>query len=212
MTQNTSGPSKLVTARPISAPNSSWRRRIDSGEPSKPDRLARTTTGRFPLAALIARAVFFDDMREQGAGGPRSRDRRPGRTRAPAHRMRLEAEERHRDAADVRVPDDRCVGRQQVLPALERLVVLIGDGPHDRPDVEGLLAVRVRSSLKTSPTVAKSDPSRGGCGERPDVAVQRVVGRRPSREALARRDVAVLVVAPAGSRRPRRGPSAQYCA
>src|SRR5918994_12765 len=61
ITQNTIGPSKLTMARPISAPYSSWSVRIDSGEPSKPDRLASTTTGRLPLAVLIARAVFFDD-------------------------------------------------------------------------------------------------------------------------------------------------------
>ena len=48
-------------ARPISAPYSSCRLRIESGEPSKPDRFASTTSGRLPLAALIARAVFFDD-------------------------------------------------------------------------------------------------------------------------------------------------------
>ena len=60
-TQKTIGPSKLVIARPISAPYSSCRLRSDSGEPSKPERLASTTSGRLPLAALIARAVFFDD-------------------------------------------------------------------------------------------------------------------------------------------------------
>src|SRR5829696_10496562 len=59
--QNTIGPSKLTMARPISAPYSSCTRRSDSGEPSKPDRLASTTTGRLPLAALMARATFFDD-------------------------------------------------------------------------------------------------------------------------------------------------------
>jgi hypothetical protein len=48
-------------ARPISAPYSSCRLRSDSGDPSKPDRLAITTSGRLPLAALIARAVFFDE-------------------------------------------------------------------------------------------------------------------------------------------------------
>jgi hypothetical protein len=48
-------------ARPISAPYSSCRLRIDSGEPSNPDRLASTTRGRLPDAALIARAAFFDD-------------------------------------------------------------------------------------------------------------------------------------------------------
>ena len=36
--------------------------RIDSGDPSKPDRLARTTTGRFPLAALIARAALREPI------------------------------------------------------------------------------------------------------------------------------------------------------
>src|ERR687893_383590 len=61
MTQKTIGPSKLVIARPISAPYSSWMLRSDSGEPSKPERLARTTSGRLPLAALMARAVFFDE-------------------------------------------------------------------------------------------------------------------------------------------------------
>jgi hypothetical protein len=35
--------------------------RSDSGEPSKPDRFASTTTGRLPDAALIARATFFED-------------------------------------------------------------------------------------------------------------------------------------------------------
>src|SRR5665647_3463434 len=55
------GPWKFTMARPISAPYSSCRCRIESGDPSKPDRLARTTTGRLPLAALMARAVFFEE-------------------------------------------------------------------------------------------------------------------------------------------------------
>ena len=55
------GPSKFTIARPISAPYSSCRLRIDSGDPSKPDRLASTTRGRLPDAALIARATFLDD-------------------------------------------------------------------------------------------------------------------------------------------------------
>src|SRR5512133_1633116 len=60
-TQKMIGPSKFTTARPISAPYSSCRLRSDSGEPSKPERLASTTTGRLPLAALIARAVLRAD-------------------------------------------------------------------------------------------------------------------------------------------------------
>ena len=61
ITQNTIGPSKFTTARPISAPYSSWSERIDSGDPSNPERFASTTSGRDPLAALTARAIFFDD-------------------------------------------------------------------------------------------------------------------------------------------------------
>src|SRR3954447_19769063 len=61
MTTKTIGPRKLTIARPISAPYSSWSLRIDSGEPSKPDRLASTTRGRLPEAALMARATFFHE-------------------------------------------------------------------------------------------------------------------------------------------------------
>ena len=43
---------------------------MDSGEPSKPERLASTTTGRFPLALVIARATFLLD---KGAN-PRAKD------------------------------------------------------------------------------------------------------------------------------------------
>ncbi len=51
----------MTIARPISAPYSSCSSRIDSGEPSNPERFASTTSGRFPLAALMARATFLDD-------------------------------------------------------------------------------------------------------------------------------------------------------
>ena len=61
MTTKTIGPSKSTTARAISAPYSSWRRRSDSGLPSNPDRLASTTTGRLPDADRMARATFLDD-------------------------------------------------------------------------------------------------------------------------------------------------------
>src|SRR5205823_9713427 len=61
MTQNTIGPSKLTIARPISAPYSNCSLRIDSGDPSNPDRFASTTSGRLPDAPLIARATFFED-------------------------------------------------------------------------------------------------------------------------------------------------------
>ena len=48
--------------------------KIDSGDPSKPDRFASTTSGRLPLAAVTARAVFRDacgnSVPEVHAGGP----------------------------------------------------------------------------------------------------------------------------------------------
>ena len=62
MTQKTIGPRKLTIARPISAPYSSCHWRIDSGEPSKPARLASTTSGRRPPLELIARATFLEDF------------------------------------------------------------------------------------------------------------------------------------------------------
>src|SRR5579859_4959793 len=75
------GPRKLVTARPISAPYSSCHLRMLSGEPSKPLRLASTTTGRLPLAALIARATLRDDC---GKSVPDVHDEGPSAGTNPA--------------------------------------------------------------------------------------------------------------------------------
>src|ERR1039457_4734907 len=85
ITTNTMGPRKLVTARPISAPYSSCQRRMDSGDPSKPDRFASTMSGRLPLAALMARANLradcgnsvpevHDEGPSEGTYPPRGRD------------------------------------------------------------------------------------------------------------------------------------------
>src|ERR1700755_1921058 len=57
MTQNTIGPRKLTIARPISAPYSSCHWRIDSGETSKPARVASTTKGLRAAVELIAHAL-----------------------------------------------------------------------------------------------------------------------------------------------------------
>src|SRR5918998_1970560 len=83
-TQKTIGPSKLTRARPISAPYSSCHLRSDSGEPSKPDRLASTTRGRLPLAALIARAVLYD---ERGNRVPAVHWSGPSAGRGPPRRV-----------------------------------------------------------------------------------------------------------------------------
>ena len=121
------GPSKLTMARPISAPYSSWMLRSDSGEPSNPDRFASTTSGRLPLAALIARAVFFDDLGnsvpEVNWSGP-SAGRNPRRGMLP----RLDADDRHRVAAEVRVHHHRGVGVGHPGPPLQGL-----RGPGRRP-------------------------------------------------------------------------------
>src|SRR5665647_2535066 len=79
MTQKTIGPLKLTMARPISAPYSSCIMRSDSGEPSNPDRFASTTRGRLPLAALMARAVFLDDLGNRVPAGHSTSDVFPGR-------------------------------------------------------------------------------------------------------------------------------------
>src|SRR5215470_877858 len=78
------GPRKLVTARPISAPYSSCHLRMLSGEPSKPVRLARTTTGRLPLAAFMARATLRDDC---GKSVPDVQDEGPSAGTNPALAM-----------------------------------------------------------------------------------------------------------------------------
>ena len=89
-------------------------------------------------------------------------------------------------------------------------MVLVGDGTHHRADVEGLLAVGVRlqrEDVAHGAEVAVRDVVRIAA----DVAVDRVGARRAPREALAGRDVGVLVVGEedlAGG--PRSG--AQYCA
>ena len=119
--------------------------RIDSGDPSKPDRFASTTSGRPPLAALIARAAFFD---ERGNSVPAVHVSGPsvgGKPRA-RHGPGLDAEQRHRVPAEVRVEDDGRLGVRHARPALQRRVVLVGDGPHQGPDVERLLALRVRAA------------------------------------------------------------------
>ena len=116
--------------------------RSDSGEPSKPDRFASTTTGRLPLAALIARAIFFDDSGNSVPGRPlvgtvgrQEAGRGSGRDSMPRTRHRL--------AAEVGVQDHRRVGVRHPRPALERRVVLVDRRAHQRADVERLLALGV---------------------------------------------------------------------
>ena len=91
------GPLKFTTARPISAPYSSCSLRIDSGEPSKPDKLARTTTGRLLLAALMARATFLEDCGNSVPGSPVVGAVGGNKSQA-RHGLRFDADQTDRDS------------------------------------------------------------------------------------------------------------------
>ena len=173
----TIGPSKLTMARPISAPYSSWRLRIDSGEPSKPDRLASTTTGRLPLAALIGPRHLLATTAGRACRPCRCRGRRWAGSRDAAPSCDSMPMQAHRDAAEVGVLHDGRLGVGHAGPALERLVVLVGDGPHHGADVERLLAVGVGGEEKISPTVVKPESGSVVRVAR-DVTVRRVARRR----------------------------------
>ena len=133
------GPLKFTTARPISAPYSSCSLRIDSGEPSKPERLARITTGRLLLAALMARATFLEDMREQRSGAPLLRP--IGRHESESrYRPRLYSDAGIRDSRRDGHPKRRRFRRPHAGPTLQGRMILIDDRHHHPANVEGLLA------------------------------------------------------------------------
>ena len=192
MTQNAIGPSKLTIARPISAPYSSCSRRIDSGEPSKPARLASTTSGRRPDAALIARATFLEasgnsvpDVHCSGPSAGIEPKRDSGRHSMPSSATGQPP----RCASQVtaisasRMPAQRSSGS----------MVGVGDGAHHRADVERLLAAGVRL-LGEDLADGLEVRARRLVRRAADVAVGRVARLGAAREALARRDVGVLVV------------------
>ena len=179
-------PRKLVTARPISAPYSSCQRRMDSGDPSKPDRLASTTAGRLPLAALRARANFRDDWGNKVPAVSETRPvrrRRTGGAAAAATRPRA-----GRPGSRRRARPRRRRSRRPPIGAIARaarwswsLTALMTDRMSNALRRSGLC-----SSEKISPTSSKSVPSTSGVRRRRDVTIDRVVGLRPARAQLAR--------------------------
>ena len=181
-------------ARPISAPYSSWMLRSDSGEPSNPDRFASTTSGRLPLAALIARAVFFDDCGNSVPGGPLVRAVGRAGTRA-AGWPRLDADDRHRVPAEVRVHHHRGVGVGHARPSAPG-----PGGPGRRPRASPC-GCRTASSGPCSSSAEKMSPTVVNVAGR--VHVREASARRgpagrsvsaPARDALPGRDVGVVVV------------------
>ena len=179
-------------ARPISAPYSNWMFRSDSGEPSNPDRFASTTNGRLPLAALIALRRLLRRLREQRAGGELIRAVRRQET-APRDVPRLDPDDDHRVTAEVRVHHHRGVRVGHPGPALQGLVVLVGDRVDHRPDVERLLPVLVRLRREDLPDRGER-AVRVHVREGLHVPVQRIGRLRPPRVPLAGRGVGVVVV------------------
>ena len=104
---------------------------------------------------------------------------------------------------EVGVEHDAGLGVAHVGPALEGRMVLVRDSPHDGADVERLLPARVPAlgediTDRRQATVA-------GVRIAADVTLDRIGGRGPAGEALARHDVAVVVVARRGRDTRRRG-------
>ena len=177
-----------------------------------------------PLAHRLRRAVEAGQVGEHDDGPPaaggvdRARDllgrAREQRARAPLlrtvgrehavalQRPRLDAEHRDRPAAEVGVPDHRRLGalhrRSSARAARGRRRWLRASRCGCRT---AACARDCVSSEKTSPMRANADWG-AWCGASRDVAVGRVGGGRPAREALARRHVGVLVVAEEDSAGP----------
>ena len=134
-----------------------------------------------------------------------------GHEPAPGNGLRLEAEHADRNAAHMGVPHHGGLGAAPASPALERLGVRVGDGAHDRADVERLLALRV---VLVGEDVADSAEV-GSRGRRvrglAHVSVSRVDGMPAPGEPLSGHDVRVLVVAEQDVARVPQTCGAQYC-
>ena len=82
---------------------------MDSGEPSKPERFASTTTGRLLLAELMARASFLGRKRKQCAGSPVV-GAVGGDESETRHGLRFDADQAYRIAAEMGIPHHGCLG------------------------------------------------------------------------------------------------------
>src|SRR5579884_4227106 len=128
------GPLKLTTALPISAPYSSCSLRMDSGDPSKPERLARSTIGRLLLAALMARATFLE---ERGKRVPALHCSGPSAGTKPSRETGFDSDNANRVAPEVGIPYYGCLRPLHSGPALKRQMILVNGGPHHLPNVKG---------------------------------------------------------------------------
>ena len=132
--------------------------RNDSGEPSKPERLASTTSGREPLVALMARAIFFDDIGnsvpEVHEPGP-SAGTGPWRTRGRDSMPTMVTGQPPRWASHT-----TAVSASRM--AAHRSIVRWSWSTTDAITVrmsKGFLRSGLLATENTSPTVAKSEPS-----------------------------------------------------
>ena len=112
---------------------------MDSGEPSKPERLARITTGRLLLAALMARAAFFEDrgksvpaVQWSGPSAGTKPNRGTGFDSMPIMQTGI--------AAEMGVPNYRRFRPNAYPPSLQRFMVLVGNREHNLANIERPLA------------------------------------------------------------------------
>src|ERR1019366_8533477 len=188
------GPLKFTTARPIWAPYSSCSLRIDSGDPSNPDRLARITTGRLLLAALRARATFFD---ERGNSVPALHWSGPSAGTNPKRGTCLDSMPMRqtgyppRWASQItavsapRMPGQRSRGRWSWSTTAFITLRMSND----------FFLPALVSSEKISPTRVKPLSGPLGGGIPPPTRVVGMVVSPPPGEPLARRYVGVLIMA-----------------
>ena len=164
ITTNTMGPLKFVTARPISAPYSSCQCRIDSGDPSNPDRFARTTSGRLPLAAVTARAVLRDAC---GKSVPDVQDGGPSAGTNPRRAIGRDS----RPSMQTLIPPTRASQTTEFSPPRQRsqrssgsLSWSVTERITERTS-KGFLRSGLRSAENTSPTTVKSQSGTAACGK-----------------------------------------------
>ena len=117
-----------------------------------------------------------------------------GHEAEPRHRTRLESQHADRVTADVRVPHDGDLGIAPARPSFERRVILVADGLHHPPDVEGLLAPGVGRVAEHVADGLEVGAVELAVPEAAHVAIGGVGRRRPSREPIACQHVGVIVV------------------
>ena len=188
---NTIGPSKLMTARPISAPYSSCqrahrlRRTVEARQVREHHERA-VPAGRIDRPGILRTTAGTASRRSTVGPVGRARSRARQRPRLHARACRPGC----RRCARPRPPPSRRRATRPIAPAARSLV---DDRAHDRADVEGLLPLRVvlgGEDVADGREVAARGGVCGDCGRRGRSDRRCAAPREP----FARHDVGVLVV------------------